>query len=527
LILALALSCSSKSDDGAATDVGDDDKSEHDAGLPRSSVGDAGAAGSQAAAPDDTDEVDAGSEQEAGVGDAGAGPAEEAGSVVITREGDPTLELEGLEFEGASSGPYPELGTGARHFAVKARSSSELSVIATAAKGISLTIDGEPAESGEALELPDVSVGSTIEILLDGEDGDWGRYSVIVLPTSFPQTTALVREKSASKDPIYVNLTNRDLMAFFVAKLDSYGIPTFFIQEERACFDFKKHPGGLMSYAANREDRPTGADQVILNERGKEIDRVRIVDRVNTDIHDFHILPNGEYMIVGYEWATRDLRPYGGGNNTDIEEGILQRVSPDLEVLFEWNSFEYLRFDESIYGKSDTDYAHLNSMVLDDDGDWIVSSRGLSQVFKIDGVSGEVQWRMGGISNEFEFIDDPYEGICGQHTASLVEGGNLLIFDNGQYCAPGTPERVELTRAVEYAIDEEELTATLVWSFDRPDLYTTSQGSAQRLPNGHTMIGWGNAGDILATEVDESGEIVFDLQVSDDFTTYRAMRFPD
>jgi hypothetical protein len=173
----------------------------------------------------------------------------------------------------------------------------------------------------------------------------------------------------------------------------------------------------------------------------------------------------------------------------------------------------------------------MNSVFVDTDGNWIVSANGLAQVLKIDRNTGDVLWRLGGKQNDFTFIDDPYPGFCAQHTATRVDGGNLLLFDNGSACWPKMPDRGKLTRVVEYEIDEEEMTARLVWSFDRDGTYAGSAGSAQRLPNGNTFIGWGNSHDPpMATEVDREGNIVFEFDANGPealAVSYRAHRFAD
>ena len=102
-------------------------------------------------------------------------------------------------------------------------------------------------------------------------------------------------------------------------------------------------------------------------------------------------------------------------------------------------------------------------------------------------------------------------------------------------CVPNTPERGYVTRVVEYALDEERMTAELVWSYQRDDVYSPEgMGSAQRLENGNTFIGWGSIAwdntEALATEVDAEGNVVFDLEAyspNGAVTSYRAWRFSD
>src|SRR5690606_736535 len=140
----------------------------------------------------------------------------------------------------------------------------------------------------------------------------------------------------------------------------------------------------------------------------------------------------------------------------------------ELDVLFQWNSWDHMPYEESLYlERSARDYSHINSVHVEADGDWLLSSRGMAQVLKIDRGSGEVLWRLGGMDSDFAFVNDPFGGLCGRHTASRLESGNILLFDNGQYCWPEVPERGERTRVVEYRLDETAMTAELVWSYDR------------------------------------------------------------
>ena len=74
------------------------------------------------------------------------------------------------------------------------------------------------------------------------------------------------------------------------------------------------------------------------------------------------------------------------------------------------------------------------------------------------------------------------------------------------------------------------MTATKVWEFVHPDsLYTPSTGGVQRLPNGNTLINfgnlqWQNTGSII-TEVDTNNQIVFQLEYDNGYNLYRAQKF--
>lgn len=95
------------------------------------------------------------------------------------------------------------------------------------------------------------------------------------------------------------------------------------------------------------------------------------------------------------------------------------------------------------------------------------------------------------------------------------------------------PHRGNLTRIVEYALDENTLTATLVWSYSHEGVFSRAMGSAQRLSNGNTLIGWGwtSSSHVMATEVDPEGNPVFELVASNADgsrpLSYRAKLFAD
>jgi len=74
------------------------------------------------------------------------------------------------------------------------------------------------------------------------------------------------------------------------------------------------------------------------------------------------------------------------------------------------------------------------------------------------------------------------------------------------------------------------MTAEKVWEFVHPDsLYGSSTGSIQRLPNGNTLINWGNLTisnlGAIFTEVDSTNQIVFQLECIPGENTYRVHKF--
>jgi hypothetical protein len=466
-------------------------------------------------------------------GNAGAGGAHDPdGSAGLggAPDSDPWIEpvLSGLEVTGAQVALKPLFSSERLRYSFVPRSTgASPAVIATAAPGLTLRIRDQSVESGESVSLEGIAPGSSFDVSVANSDGESRSYNVQYLPSGFPDLRVTINEASASQDPIYVNLKRGTAAgaASYVTKFDNAGVPLRYLTENIDTYDFKKHSGGQLSYARGRQD----TEHVLLDADFNELSRVKTVGLVNTDVHEFHVLPSGNQILMAYEPTEHDLTPYGGTGSLVVQDAVLQELSPSGEVLFQWNSWGVLPYDQSLY-PSETDYAHVNSMELANDGNWLVSVRGFSQVIKIDRASGQIAWRLGGMANEFVFLDDPFNGFCGQHTVSQLPSGNFLIFDNGDYCYPENPERGRVTRVVEYEIDELLKTAKLVWSYQRPSTVSAAQGSAQRLPNGNTFIGWGSNTSVLATEVDPSGTPVFEVQATSNrggFVSYRARRFAD
>lgn len=424
--------------------------------------------------------------------------------------------------------PAFDAGT-VRYVAYPTLPASELNVTAVAEEGLSITIAGSDAESGVPVSLPSLTPDNTFDVVVANTEGATQKYTVVYVPTSYPELRVTVRKAGASDDPIYISPLRGG--SRYTIKLNNDGVPLYYARHPRSVYDFKKHSNGLLSYAMGEPG--LGHSHIILDSDYQPIDKINMVGITNTDQHDFLILPSGNFVVMGLSPTERDLTPYGGPAASTVIDVVLQEITPAKDVVFEWNTWDYVSYDENLTPREE-DYAHLNSVYVDTDGDWILSMRSTSQVMKIDRESGEVLWRLGGLSNEFTIEGDPFGGFCAQHAVSRLPSGNLLIYDNGNYCRRDLPARGNLTRVVEYAIDEESLEAELVWSYSREGFMADSQGSAQRLANGNTLIGWGNMAnrsDVMLTEVTPAGEVVFEVaaRLADDSipVTYRARRFPE
>jgi hypothetical protein len=253
-----------------------------------------------------------------------------------------------------------------------------------------------------------------------------------------------------------------------------------------------------------------------------------------TDAHDFLIFSDGHSFLLAYDPQVVDMTVYDSTwqPNATVMGAILQELDSDKNVIFEWRSWDHVAITEAqeqnLAGLI-IDCIHPNAIERDIDGNILLSCRVLNQVLKINPVTGDVIWRLGGEKNDFTFVNDSAQ-FNYQHDIRRLPNGNITIFDNGNYHVPG------ISSVKEYQLDETAKVATLVWSYAHPyvngePVVSWAMGNAQRLSNGNTFINWGyippGSGFPNFTEVDNNGTIVWELHFTDSIQSvvYRAHRY--
>jgi len=252
-----------------------------------------------------------------------------------------------------------------------------------------------------------------------------------------------------------------------------------------------------------------------------------------SDVHEFQINPDGTHWVLAYDPQIVDMTVYSSSycNHATVIGCVVQKLDKDNNVLFEWRSWDHysiLDADHISFSNCLIDYVHANTIEIDNDGNILLCCRNMSEITKINAVTGAIMWRLGGLNNQFTFINDA-DGISYQHDIKRIANGNITLYDNGNFHT--TP----VSKAKEYTLDEVNKKATLVWSYkrtiDTKDVYAKAMGSVQRLSNGNTFICWGLViGQQAApsiTEVTSSGTVVWEMDLTGNFSAhaiYRAHR---
>ncbi|MBP2672156.1 MAG: hypothetical protein H6Q85_2222, partial [candidate division NC10 bacterium] len=356
------------------------------------------------------------------------------------------------------------------------------------------------------------------------------------VPSDFPQIRIDTVDNPAPGD-LFLSVA-RDMpgIGWYLMILDNAGQPVWYEKTlHHYPTAFQRQSNGLLSYADIREEYWFAGGgyctHKILDTSLAVIDSFQCGNGYVADNHDFMLLPNGHALIYAYDLQPVDMSLLvPGGNPAAMVSGsVIQELDVQRNVIFQWRSWDYIPVLDTYQNTLGAafDYIHVNGILQDTDGNIVVSTRLTSEIIKIDRQTGDIIWRLGGKHNEFTFINDHAENaphyFSFPHSPSLLPNGNLLLFDNGFKKNP------QYSRAVEYALDQTAKTATMVWEYRRtPDAFGATQGSAQRLPNGNTMIGWGSASiaqQLAATEVTPDGRIVFEMSFPQGVVSYGAFRY--
>jgi len=238
---------------------------------------------------------------------------------------------------------------------------------------------------------------------------------------------------------------------------------------------------------------------------------------VNTEgmHHTFQRLPSGDFVTLYFDF---------------VDGSIVDRIEQfdaDLETTWSWSTADH----EDVLGEA---YPGGNYVIVDESDDAVYFNARMShRLYKIDRATGDVIWTLGN-GSDFEPVPAvPETWFIGSHAPSLLPDGHLLLYDNG---AQGYRD---YSRVVEYALDEQAMTAELVWEYPGQladdEWFNHVWGDADRLANGNTLI---TAGSMLPEdsqsrifEVTPGGDKVWQVLLSGETAldlggSYMSQRIP-
>jgi hypothetical protein len=225
--------------------------------------------------------------------------------------------------------------------------------------------------------------------------------------------------------------------------------------------------------------------------------------------HDVEVTPNGQVATLGVAW--RRIREYDPA--TDICDNDLMLLTLGGQILESASLYQLLTSNPrelALQSARKTpagggrpacvDLLHTNTVefmrhrhlvgrhFIYASENVLVTLRQQDVVAVIDWPRKKLVWAWG-------------QGeLSGPHAGTVLENGNMLIFDNG------------LSRRWSRVVELDPALKTIVWEYKAPDpktLFTIGRGGAQRLPNGNTLISNSDRGQVL--EVTAAGEVVWEF----------------
>jgi hypothetical protein len=257
-----------------------------------------------------------------------------------------------------------------------------------------------------------------------------------------------------------------------------------------------------------------------------------------SDLHEMRVIDGKTALITIYQTGPYNLSAYGvGPGNGWVIDGVFQEVDIKTgNVLFEWKSLDHvplsatltpLRLDgvvgDGLTNGSAWDYFHINSVDKNNDGDYLVSARHTSCIYKVSGKNGSIIWQLGGSQSSFQLRGYNFSY---QHDARFREENEtmtiLSFFDNASNNHTNTSST---SSGKIIAIDHNTNTSTLIRQYHAPGngLLPVFQGNTQILPNKNVLIGWGMYPSI-SEHTEDGTAIFFATLASPDSQNYRAFK---
>ncbi len=222
------------------------------------------------------------------------------------------------------------------------------------------------------------------------------------------------------------------------------------------------------------------------------------------DGHDRAYMKNGNILIQKVVEVPKDMaaKVKGGVSGTEIDGVMwgytLQEITHEGKVVWEWLSHDHL--DPELDSIHPEVYRHQwpgwNSLEELPDGNIMACSWGTCNIYIIEKATGDIRWRWGRGKISFP------------HNPTMLDNGNILVFDNGRYNVNFWPP--DYSRVIEI----NPTTNEIEWEYKAQnpvDFHSTYISGCQRLPNGNTLICEGAMGRFF--EVTPSSEMVWEYVV--------------
>jgi hypothetical protein len=263
-------------------------------------------------------------------------------------------------------------------------------------------------------------------------------------------------------------------------------------------------------------------EDIVMNSRYQTLATVTGGNGLKADLHDFQIAPDDVAYITAYNTIRCNLSSAQGPRNGAILDAVVEEIDMRTGLVrWEWHSLDHVSVNESETAppSGPWDWFHINSIDPEPGGDIFISARNTWAGYQLQGGSGTILWRLGGLDSSFTM--GPGTKTYWQHDGRILPDGDVTFFDDGD-----DPRHEPQSRAVTIALDFKTHEARLVSAFTHPapPLLAASQGNLQTLADANTLVGYGGVPEI--SEYSPDGALLFDAHLPYEMIFYRAFRFP-
>ena len=274
-------------------------------------------------------------------------------------------------------------------------------------------------------------------------------------------------------------------------------------------------PGGLGSFTKIIDKTYTTVQEVTPSGKYRG-------HNLTTDLHEFNVnsAEGTSALIISYVTFPLNVSYPGCAmpNTNFTKTGIFSEVSTDGKntEIFTWAAIDHVHPRDTYVCPGDTnagsglhqgdglDFFHMNAVDKDENGDYLVSGRHVSALYKVAGLTnldgiapGEIIWRLGGKNNTFTNLVSTVDGepslnFSWQHHARFESSiGGVSLWDNANNNVNPPSALASSGKSISLSISDK--TATLVGQYVSPGRQLdSSQGSHQVLENGNHFLGMGS-----------------------------------
>jgi len=240
------------------------------------------------------------------------------------------------------------------------------------------------------------------------------------------------------------------------------------------------------------------SDIIYADMLGNILQRIALHDPGSGLTHDMFPTVDHTYLSITLQQATvPDFRtsvtdPNAERKTAAVEDNPIVEFDREGNLLHIWPLVDMLDTSRVGYGSFTQrpayyhplgyDWAHANAVIHDPrDDSIIISLRHQDAVVKFSRSTGKLKWILGPHENwspKFQPyllkpVGKPFEWQYHQHSPTITPSGTLLLFDNGNCRALPFDGKKRLanyrnySRAVEYAIDEQNMEVRQVWEYGK------------------------------------------------------------